>query len=83
MNIDLSSLKKECGNLDDLLISGSDIEFNEMLGEGMLNDTKCVNLQSAYHLGEFGCVYKGLWTQKNVGNWKIADVIAVKTIKSM
>ena len=31
-------------------------------------------------LGEFGCVYKGLWTQKEL---KTSDVVAIKTIKSM
>ena len=35
MNIDLNSLRRKCDNLDDLLISESDIKFNEMLGEGM------------------------------------------------
>ena len=32
--IDLNSLRKECVQLDKLLISASDVEFNDMLGEG-------------------------------------------------
>ena len=36
-----------------------------------------------YELGEFGCVYKGIWTQITAENEKISDAIAVKTIKSM
>ena len=32
--IDLNSLKTECVGLDKLLISASDIEFDDLLGEG-------------------------------------------------
>ena len=32
--------------------------------------------------GEFGCVYKGIWTQTTPENERIPDVVAVKTIKS-
>ena len=35
--IDISSLRRECGNLDELLISACDIEFDEILGEGILS----------------------------------------------
>ena len=34
-------------------------------------------------IGEFGCVYKGIWTQKTAEKERISDVVAVKTIKSM
>ena len=36
-----------------------------------------------YYLGEFGRVYKGIWTHTTVEKEKISDVVAVKTIKSM
>ena len=35
-HISLTTLRRECGNLDELLISAKDIEFNELLGEGIL-----------------------------------------------
>ena len=35
-----------------------------------------------YQLGEFGCVYKGIWTQTNLDKEKASEVVAVKTIKS-
>ena len=35
--IDMSSLRRECENLDELLISACDIEFDEVLGEGILS----------------------------------------------
>ena len=34
-------------------------------------------------LGEFGCVYKGIWTQTTVEKEEMSDVVAIKTIKSM
>ena len=34
-------------------------------------------------LGEFGCVYKGLWTKITAENEKISELVAVKTVKSM
>lgn len=42
-----------------------------------------INSTSLYRLGEFGCVYKGIWTQITAEKEKISDVVAVKTIKSM
>ena len=36
-----------------------------------------------YQLGEFGCVYKGIWTQTTVEKEEISDVVAIKTVKSM
>ena len=33
--IDLSSLKIECKHLDKLLVSASDIKFDDLLGEGI------------------------------------------------
>ena len=33
-HISLTKLRRECGDLDELLISPNDIEFNEVLGEG-------------------------------------------------
>ena len=35
-HIDLSTLRRECGDLDELLISAKNIEFKEVLGEGIL-----------------------------------------------
>ena len=35
-HINLTTLRRECGDLDELLISAKDIEFNEILGEGIL-----------------------------------------------
>ena len=35
-----------------------------------------------YQLGEFGCVYKGIWTQTTVDKEKTSEVVAVKTIKN-
>ena len=38
----------------------------------------------AFYLGEFGLVYKGIWTHQNVENEEIvSDVVALKSIKSM
>jgi len=34
-HIDLSTLRRECGDLDELLISAKNIEFKEVLGEGI------------------------------------------------
>ena len=34
--INLTALRRECGDLDKLLISSKDIEFKEVLGEGIL-----------------------------------------------
>ena len=34
--IDLSSLRRECANLDELLISASDVQINDLLGEGII-----------------------------------------------
>ena len=34
-HISLTNLRRECGDLDELLISAKDIEFNELLGEGI------------------------------------------------
>ena len=36
-----------------------------------------------FQLGEFGCVYKGLWTKITAEKEKISELVAVKTIKSM
>ena len=33
-NFDLNNLRRECVHLDELLISTSDVEFNDLLGEG-------------------------------------------------
>ena len=33
--INSNALRRECGNLDELLISERDVEFIEVLGEGM------------------------------------------------
>ena len=38
---------------------------------------------TVYLSGEFGCVYKGIWTQITAENEKRSDAVAVKTIKSM
>ena len=35
-----------------------------------------------YQLGEFGCVFKGIWTQTTADEVKTSEVVAVKTIKS-
>ena len=34
--IDLNSLRRECGNLDELLISTSDVQIDDLLGEGIM-----------------------------------------------
>ena len=34
-------------------------------------------------IGEFGYVYKGLWTKITEEKEKISDLVAVKTIKSI
>ena len=36
-----------------------------------------------YQLGEFGCVYKGIWMHTAEDTEKLSDEVAVKTIKSM
>ena len=33
--IDLTSLRRECANLDELLISASNVQINDLLGEGI------------------------------------------------
>ena len=34
--IDLTSLRRECVNLDELLISASDVQVDDLLGEGII-----------------------------------------------
>ena len=34
--IDLTSLRRECVNLDELLLSTSDVQINDLLGEGIM-----------------------------------------------
>ena len=36
-----------------------------------------------YQLGEFGCVYKGIWTHTTASKEKVSDVVAVKTVKGI
>ena len=36
-----------------------------------------------YYLGEFGCVYKGIWTHTAASKEKISDTVAIKTFKGM
>ena len=36
MHVNLTALKRECEDLDKLLILSKDIEFKEVLGEGIL-----------------------------------------------
>ena len=35
--INSNALRRECGNLDELLISARNVEFIEVLGEGIAN----------------------------------------------
>ena len=34
--IDMNSVRRDFGGLDNLLISANDVEFNDLLGEGIL-----------------------------------------------
>ena len=36
-----------------------------------------------YQLGEFGCVYKAMWTHTTASKEKVSDTVAVKTVKGM
>ena len=44
--IDLNSLRRECGNLDELLISTSDVQIDDLLGEGIMKI--CYNQLHSY-----------------------------------
>ena len=45
--IDLTSLRRECVNLDELLISTSDVQINDLLGEGIVRSV--INNYAAMH----------------------------------
>ena len=49
---------------------------------------KCVGMSYSvnhglYQLGEFGCVYKAMWTHTTTSKEKISDTVAVKAVKGM
>ena len=39
-DIDMNAIKKECRDLDKLLMSASDVEFDDLLGEGIITNIK-------------------------------------------
>ena len=84
---DIEFLKKECQELDNLLIPAFEVKLMTVLGEGMYIQLKIIVFTIYYsnkwiYLGEFGKVYKGVWQHKSDFGDAVSQVVAVKTIKS-
>ena len=83
VDTDIELMKKECQELDNLLIPACEIKLMIVLGEGMYMQLIIIAFSYYWvYLGQFGKVYKGMWQHKSDIEDAVSQVVAVKTIKS-
>ena len=79
---DIEILKKECQELENLLIPACEIKLMIVLGEGMYMQLTIITFTIKFiYVGQFGKVYKGIWQYKCDIEDTVSQVVAVKTIK--